>query len=100
MCNTNEKKCRKFEKDFNDYIKENNLNDSIVYLNLGYDYDENNILEKMYEKYKHPDLVKKLYDYPTLFIFSNGNIVDILSSSTGYNVTIDKVDNFLRDYDI
>jgi hypothetical protein len=99
-CTTTDKECRKFEKDFDDYIKDENLNTDVVYFNLGYDEDENSNLEKVYEKYKHPDLIKKLYDYPTLFIFSNGKIVDVLSQIGDKPVTIDKVKEFLRDYEI
>ena len=36
MCTTSEKTCRSFESKFKKYITSNNLNDDIVYLNLGF----------------------------------------------------------------
>ena len=100
MCTTNEMVCRNFEKKFSEYIKDKNLQDDIMYLNLGYDTDENNLLEGVYEKYKSPELVKKVHDYPTLVIFKDGNIVDVLSSSAKNKITIKKVEEFLDGYEL
>ncbi len=99
MCTTSEQVCRSFEKNFSKYIKENNLQDDIMYLNLGYDSDENKLLETVYNKYKSSDLVKKVYDYPTLVIFKDGKIVDVLSSNKNV-ITMDKVSEFLEGYEL
>lgn len=100
MCTTSEVVCRSFEKSFSAYIKDNNLQDDIMYLNLGYDTDENNLLQKVYDKYKSDTLVKKVYDYPTLVIFKDGKIVDVLSSSAKNKITIKKVKEFLDGYEL
>lgn len=100
MCTTNEVICRSFEKSFSEYINDNNLQDDIMYLNLGYDTDENNLLERVYDKYKSDDLVKKVHDYPTLVIFKDGKIVDVLSSSAKNKITIKKVEEFLDGYEL
>ena len=100
MCTTNEMICRNFEKKFSEYIKDNNLQDDIMYLNLGYDTDENNLLEEVYAKYKSPELVKKVKDYPTIVIFKDGKIVDVLSSSAKNKITIKKVEEFLDGYEL
>ena len=100
MCTTSEQVCRSFEKNFSKYIKDNNLQDDIMYLNLGYDKDENKLLENVYNRYKSSDLVKKVYEYPTLVIFNNGKIVDVLSSSSNNDLTIDKVQEFLKGYEL
>lgn len=100
MCTTSETVCRSFEKKFSKYIQDNNLGDDIMYLNLGYDTDENNLLEKVYENYKSDTLVKKVHDYPTLVIFKDGKIVDVLSSSAKNQITMNKVSEFLDGYEL
>lgn len=99
MCTTNEKVCRSFESKFKKYINNNNLNDEIVYLNLGLKYDENNYINKIYNKYKSDDLVKKANKYPTLLVFKSGKIIDVLSSSDKV-ITINEIEQFLKGYEI
>ena len=99
MCTTSEKKCRSFESKFKDYITTNNLNDDIVYLNLGFKNDENDYCNKIYNKYKSNDLVKKVNKYPTLLIFKNGKIIDMLSSDDS-KLTINEIEQFLKGYEI
>ena len=100
MCTTDEKVCRSFEKKFSEYIKDNNLTEEIVYLNLGYSSDENNLLDTVYENYKSDTLVKKIYEYPTLVIFNEGQIVDVLSSNSKNQITIEQVSEFLEGYEL
>ena len=100
MCTTDEDICRSFEKKFASYVKDNNLTEEIVYLNLGYSGDENGLLDKVYNNYKSDDLVKKVYSYPTLLIFNQGKIVDVLSSSGKNTITIDQVEDFLESYEL
>lgn len=100
MCTTTESVCRSFEKKFSTYIKENNLSDNVIYLNLGYDSDENGLLDKVYNKYKTDTLVKKISSYPTIVVFSDGKIVDALSSSKKDKITIEKLEEFLKSYEL
>ncbi len=100
MCTTDEDICRNFEKKFAKYIKENNLTEEIIYLNLGYSSDEKNLLDKVYNTYKSDNLVKKVYEYPTLIIFNEQKIVDVLSSNGKNKITIKQVEDFLEDYDL
>ena len=76
MCTSSENKCRKFEEKFGKYINNNNLNEEIIY----FDIENKDNLVNIYEKYKHEDLRKKLGDYPMLFVFSEGKIIDLLSN--------------------
>lgn len=46
MCTTSQDICRNFEKKFSEYIKDNNLSEEIIYLNLGYSNDENNLTKQ------------------------------------------------------
>lgn len=100
MCTTDENICRSFEKKFSEYIKDNNLTEEIVYLNLGYSSDENDLLSTVYNTYKSDTLVKKVYEYPTLVIFNQGEIVDVLSSNSKNKITIDQVSEFLESYEL
>lgn len=100
MCTTDEHICRSFEKKFASYIKEHNLTEDVIYLNLGYNSDENNLIEKVYNNYKSDTLVKKVYDYPTLLIFNQGKIVDVLSSNKKNKISIDKVEELLKSYEL
>ncbi len=101
-CTTSEKACRSFENKFIDYIKKENLNDTIIYLNIGYNSDEKNVLSKLYKNYKHNDLIKRLNTYPSIIIFSNSKIVDFISSDEGVNnkLTIAMVEQFLKGYGV
>ena len=100
MCTTDEDICRSVEKKFASYVKDNNLTEEIVYLNLGYSSDENGLLDKVYSNYKSDDLVKKVYSYPTLLIFNQGKIVDVLSSNGKNTITINQVKDFLGSYEL
>lgn len=100
MCTTDESVCRSFEKKFVNYVKENNLTEDIIYLNLGYNKDENNLLDTVYSKYKSDSLVKRVYEYPTLLIFNDGKIVDVLSSNENDKLSIDDVNRFLEGYEL
>lgn len=100
MCTTSEDICRNFEGKFSKYIKQNNLTEEIIYLNLGYSKDENNLLMSVYNKYKSKHLVKKVYDYPTLLIFNEGEIVDVLSSNSKNKINIEEVQEFLESYEL
>ena len=100
MCTTDEEVCRSFEKKFSGYISQNNLTEEIIYLNLGYNSDQNNLLQKVYNNYKSNTLVDKVYEYPTLVIFNQGKIVDVLSSNDKNTITIEQVNDFLESYEL
>lgn len=99
MCTSSQTVCRTFEEKLGDYIKQEELVDDFVYLNLGYNSDEKNYITTIYNRYKHEDLVKKVYRYPSIFIFKDGKIVDLLSSNKK-NISMTKVKEFLEGYDI
>lgn len=99
MCTTSEKMCRSFEAKFKDYVANNNLNDDIVYLSLGFKDDENDYSTKIYDRYKGVNLVKKINKYPTLLVFKSGEIIDILSSSDKV-LSLSQIDDFLKGYEL
>ena len=91
---SNNNKCKVFDNYFNDYIIDNNLDEEIIYLDLN---NNRNILTNIYNKYKHPDLMKRIYNYPAILIFSNGKIIDLISTNND-NLSIDIVEHFLKGY--
>ncbi len=100
MCTTSEVMCRNFEVKLKKFIVDNNLSDDIVYLNLG-DYSvNNNLLYKVYTKYKHKDLIKKINNYPTFLIFSDGKIIDLLSPNKKESLSIENVKDFFEGYEL
>lgn len=98
MGTTAEVHCRNFEKKFSSYLKDNNLTENILYLNLGYNRVENNLLQKIYNKYKHNDLIKKINNYPVIVVFNNGKIIDFLTITKNYDM--EDISYFLKGYDI
>lgn len=98
VCTTKEKVCRSFESKFKIFIEQENLNNDITYLNIGDYSDEKDMLTKIYNKYKHEDLIKKINNYPTVLIFSNGKIIDFISDDKNNKITIDSVEDLLEGY--
>ncbi len=98
-CTSKEEKCRVFEEKFSNYIKSKDLSDYIVYIKLGYTSDEKDTLKRIYDNYKDSDLVKKVNNYPTIFVFNNGKIVDLLSFSDKNAPSMKKVKDFFLGYD-
>ncbi len=94
MCSNTASKCRTFENGFKNYIIKNNLEEDIVYFNIN---NDNNILNKIYNEYKHQDLIKKISDYPVLLVFSDGKIIDLLSSNEN-GINNDLVIEFIGGY--
>lgn len=99
MCTSDEALCRNFEKKFKKYVTNKNLVDDIVYYNLNSD-GGNKSIKEVYDRYKHKDLIKKVYDYPTLLVFSEGKIIDVLTSTKSNKINVSLVEEFLGDYEL
>jgi len=99
MCTSEDAVCKNFEKKFKKYVTNKNLVDDIVYYNVNSN-GTNKSIKEVYNKYKNKELIKKVYDYPTLLIFNEGKIIDVLSSNNENKITIEEVEEFLKDYEI
>lgn len=88
-CDVTNNKCRSFEKRFKNYILSNNLRDEIYY------FDTTDV-NSFYNSHKIDTLYKKVYGVPSIFIFKDSKIVDVLSSKN--NITMEQVKIFLEDY--
>lgn len=89
ICDVTNPKCRSFEKRFKNYILNNDLRDEIFYYNIEKS-------DEFYSKYKSDTLYKKMYGVPSILVFKDSRIIDILSSKN--NISMEQVRLFLEDY--
>ncbi len=97
MCTSSDMPCRNFEKDFKKLIKKENLQESIIYLNLS-DTNKKEFVENFNSKYSYK--VKLTTNYPALIIFEEGRIKNILQSKKDKKLTISKAKQFIEINDI
>lgn len=86
----NDQNCRKFEEEFQNVVTERQLENSITYLNLT---KESNITKfiKEFNKFYDTDLL----GYPSLVVFQDGKVLDVLTASTGGTLSKEKAVEFL-----
>lgn len=86
----NDQNCRKFEEEFQNVVTERQLENSITYLNLT---KESNVTKfiKEFNKFYDTDLL----GYPSLVIFQDGKVLDVLTVSTGGTLSKEKAIEFL-----
>lgn len=87
--------CRTFELDFNRIIKKEKLEEEIIYLNL----DKKNGIKSFFKEFN------KFYDtnltkYPSIIIFQDGKVEDILKVPTGDNYSSTVIEEFLNEYQV
>jgi len=96
---TSDDNCRRFEKKFKNYIVNNNLNESIVYINVneivGPDFDKK--LDKLFNKNNFRDQNKYFYEVPAIAIYKHTTLTDFISDK---DLTVDDVEQLLNKYDI
>jgi predicted bacteriocin transport accessory protein len=97
MCTATNNTCRTFEKDFKKLIKQDELSDDIVYLNLS-DLDQDEFVSEFNSKYNYK--IKLTTDYPAFVLFEDGKVVSVLQGSDDSKLTISKVKQFLELNDI
>lgn len=87
--------CRTFELDFNRIIKKEKLEEEIIYLNL----DKKNGIKSFFKEFN------KFYDtnltkYPSIIIFQDGKVEDILKVPIGDNYSSTVIEEFLNEYQV
>ena len=90
-----DKNSKKIEKKLKDFINENNLKDKMVYINLSKVGNVDTFLSDLNQKYS---INKNITKYPAVIIIKNGKIVDFVSKTNYENLTIDKIDKKLKEY--
>lgn len=83
--------CRDFEEIFNEVIKDKHLENTITYLNLT---DENHIQTFLKEFNKFYDA--NLTGYPSIIVFEDGEVKDILISDNDKALTKEDATKFLE----
>ncbi|MGM9881399.1 MAG: DUF6568 family protein [Bacilli bacterium] len=87
------KEIRNFELKFKKFIRDNSLDNSILYLNLTEELKDNKIVKELKNKYKLDDL--DITNVPAIIIFKDGNITSIYNiKDDDYN--IDKLKSYLE----
>lgn len=92
MCTASDPLCRNFEKDLKKLVEKENLNESIVYLNLS-NIDQDKFVETFNNKY--PYKVKLTTSYPAVVMFDDGKVVNMLQGKKDEKLTITKFKQFI-----
>lgn len=92
ICTSYDDNCRNFEKNFKKYVKKNDLNDSIVYLNIT-NIDKQQFINDFNNKYNYKG--KLTGNYPAFVSFKDGKINSVLQATDNKNLSLSKVDSFL-----
>lgn len=83
--------CRKLEEKLEKVIKDNNLEDTITYLNLSNERKKQSFIKEFNKFYS-----TKLLGIPSFVVFKDGKVSDILTVKTGKSLSIEEVTNFLE----
>lgn len=93
ICTANDDNCRNFEKKFKKLIRNNELGDEIIYLNVT-GLDQDYFVTTFNEKYSKK---KKLTtNYPAIVSFDEGKVNNILQAKDDAELSITKAENFLE----
>ena len=92
MCTASDNNCRSFEKNFKKLIEKDSLKEYIVYLNL----TNTNLAEFTNNFNNRYQYKEELSNYPSLVVFEDGVISDILQQESDKPLSIVDVDNFLK----
>ncbi len=93
MCTASDDVCRNFEKNFKKLIIKKELTNYITYVNL-----TNADLEQFQIQFNSRYTYKQKLEnnYPTLVVFEDSEVRDIIQNSKNEKLTIEEVDQFLK----
>lgn len=92
LCTASNETCRKYEKDLKKYVVREELQDTIIYLNLTEE-EASTFAESFNEKYTGSLKLKD--NYPALVIFEEGKVTHLLQSKENEKLTITKTKQFM-----
>lgn len=92
MCTAENMVCRNYEKDFKKLVEKENLQESIVYLNLS-NLNQTEFVNNFNSKY--PYKVSLSSEYPALVVFEDGKIGNVLQGTGDEKLTITKTKQFI-----
>lgn len=93
MCTAENEICRDYEKGFKKLIEKEDLQDSIIYLNLS-NIDLNQFVDKFNAKYPYKVEITK--NYPALVIFEDGEICAMLQGTNKQKLTLTQTEQFIE----
>ncbi len=85
--------CRKFEKEFREYVEEQNLGEVITYLNLSKVNNKKNFINEFNKFYG-----SNVKGYPSFVLFENGKVKAILTVDVGEELKIEQAKSFFHQY--
>lgn len=91
----NDENCRSFETKLNTVITEKHLENSITYLNITKANSKNKFI-KEFNKFYGTDIK----GYPSIIIFEEGEVKDILTMKTGKELKIEDAITFLEENEV
>lgn len=94
MCTSRNEKCRTLEEKLKPWIKNNSLEDIIVYLDLTSATDREDFFDMINKTYPGNEKIK---EEPTILYFENGNLSEVLSGS---KVTVENFEKLLKDIQV
>lgn len=92
MCTASDSICRDYEKNFKKLIKQDDLQESIIYLNLS-SIDQEEFVDTFNRTYPYKNSLTK--HYPALVSFEDGEIEGILQGTSNQELTISKTEQFI-----
>lgn len=90
MCTSRAERCRTLEESFGPYIKKHQLEGNITYLNMSSE-NHKNTFKKEFNKFYGT----KLLGYPSLVIFEEGKVKDILTTKNS-DLSLDSIKEFFK----
>ena len=92
MCTASDSICRDYEKNFKKLIKQDDLQESIIYLHLS-SIDQEEFVDTFNRTYPYKNSLTK--HYPALVSFEDGEIEGILQGTSNQELTISKTEQFI-----
>ena len=93
LCVANGESCRSFERNFKKFLRRQDYNNQIVYLNLT-DVDQDQFVENFNKKYHYK--FELTTNYPAFVLFEDGEVKSILQGNENKPLTITKLKHFLE----
>lgn len=93
MCTSSDNNCRTFEKDFIKLIEKDNLQNSIVYLNLS-NIDQKEFVDKFNLNYQYK--ISLTDNYPALVIFEDSKIINLIQGTQKEKLTLERTKQFIE----
>ena len=95
LCTSYDYVCRDFEKEFKEFLEDEDYEHLITYLNLT-GIDQNEFVDKF--NARHNFRINLTTHYPAFIVFDEHNIVDILQGGENEGLTMGEVRRFLNRY--